>query len=158
MDAVQIELLSNDSKSIAQIAHWYFATWRDLYAPLTEDEVAQTIATRTQREHAPLSLVALVGMQLVGVVALKEHDFPTRMDLSPWLAGLYVDRPWRRRGIGAQLVRALEQKAASIGITQLYLYTPDAEDFYRRLGWQWRESLPFKQRLVSIMEKQLDPL
>lgn len=151
--SVCIELLKDYPQAIPQIAHWYFDAWRDLYAPLTEDDVARAVAMRINIAHAPLSLVATADARVVGVVALKEHDMETRLDLGPWLAGLYVDSAWRGRGIGARLVTALERKAAAIGHRRLFLYTPDAERFYVKLGWQRCETIRYKGCVVTIMNK-----
>jgi len=79
----------------------------------------------------------------------------TRLDLSPWLAGLYVAGPWRGRGIGTALVKAVEQKAIGLGIRKLYLYTPSAEVFYLRMAWLTREATDYLGAKVTIMEKEM---
>ena len=79
----------------------------------------------------------------------------TRLDLSPWLAGLYVAGPWRGRGIGTTLVKAVEQKAIGLGIRKLYLYTPSAEVFYLRTGWRTRGATEYRGTKVTIMEREM---
>jgi GNAT superfamily N-acetyltransferase len=52
---------------------------------------------------------------------LVAHDMDTRMDLSPWLAGVFVAPHHRRRGVGAALVQRIIDEATGLGVEQLYL-------------------------------------
>ena len=52
------------------------------------------------------------------------------------LRSLVVDPSRRSGGIGAQLVAALEQKAAAVGIRQLWLLTIDADQYFVSRGWK----------------------
>jgi N-acetylglutamate synthase-like GNAT family acetyltransferase len=69
--------------------------------------------------------------------------------------GLYIAAPRRKQGIGATLVSAIEKKAHELGVQTLYLYTPESETFYARLGWHVNERTEYHGCPVSIMEKQI---
>ena len=71
-----------------------------------------------------------------GTASLAARDLPTRPDLFPWLAGVYVEPGARGRGHGARLVRAVEAHAHRRRASQLWLYTRRAEPLYARLGWR----------------------
>ncbi|MBC8061636.1 MAG: hypothetical protein H7Y18_13345 [Clostridiaceae bacterium] len=46
-----------------------------------------------------MSLIALMENKCVGVVLIFENDLQPRSELTPWLAGLYVDAEYyKRRG------------------------------------------------------------
>ena len=60
----------------------------------------------------------------------------TRMDLSPWLASLFVEPGHRQQGIGSALVRRMVEEARALAISRLHLYTPDRASFYARMGWR----------------------
>jgi GNAT superfamily N-acetyltransferase len=79
---------------------------------------------------------------------------PGREDLSPWLASVYVAPPYRRRGIGAALVRRVVQEASNQRIPVVYLYTTskENENFYTKLGWSVCERVEFLGKLRVIME------
>jgi N-acetylglutamate synthase-like GNAT family acetyltransferase len=77
----------------------------------------------------------------------------TRLDLTPWLAGLYVSASRRRQGIGAALVSAIEKEAHGLGVERLYLYTPKSAAFYSRLGWQIKERTEYHGYPVTLMQK-----
>jgi hypothetical protein len=65
---------------------------------------AQRLYERTLRDQIPTTYVAVEQRQPVGSVTLVEHDMEIRVDLSPWLAGVYV-RPLAPAGRG-QYARA----------------------------------------------------
>jgi len=50
---------------------------------------------------------------------------------------LWVDEPYRRRGVAARLMQMLEQAAVERGATVIYLdtFTFQAPEFYRRCGY-----------------------
>ncbi len=90
-----------------------------------------------------------------GQCVSKVHDMDTRLNLTPWLAGLYVSAPRRRQGIGAALVSAIEKTAHDLGVEKLYLYTPESENFYLRLGWHVKERTEYHGYPVALMQKEI---
>jgi predicted N-acetyltransferase YhbS len=81
------------------------------------------------------ALVARTNGALVGSALMVRHELESPHSLSPWLAGLVVAPAYRRSGIGAALVRAVEAHALSVGAADLYLYTWQSRDFYAARGW-----------------------
>ena len=72
----------------------------------------------------------------VGTAGLVRSDLESRPDLTPWLAGLWVEPAFRRRGHATALVRAVESFASAVAVPVLWLYTLAAEGLYLQLGWQ----------------------
>jgi GNAT superfamily N-acetyltransferase len=70
------------------------------------------------------------GPRIGGVVASTSHGWLL-------LKMLWVDRAWRRVGVGARLMAAVEEKAREIGCHVAWLDTSNAEAhaFYLRLGY-----------------------
>jgi GNAT superfamily N-acetyltransferase len=152
---IKIAYLADHEEAIGELTQWFYGEWSYLYPDKTMDDVRNAIAERTNRDRVPMALVAFEGAVLAGTVCLKTHDMDTRLDLAPWLAGLYVAGPWRGRGVGTALVKAVEQKAIALGIRKLHLYTPSAEVFYLRLAWLTREATEYRGAKVTIMEKEM---
>ena len=63
----------------------------------------------------------------VGTASLLREDLETRPDLTPWLAGLFVEPAFRGRGYGTMLVRRVETFARDASVPALWLYTLSAE-------------------------------
>jgi GNAT superfamily N-acetyltransferase len=76
----------------------------------------------------------VLGFGGIQVCASYEHDTPAAK-----LVALVVDASARRRGVGAELVAALEQRAASMGAKKIVvnsaLHRADAHAFYEKLGY-----------------------
>jgi GNAT superfamily N-acetyltransferase len=87
------------------------------------------------RQEIPTVVIAFDEDRLLGSAMLVEHDMDTRMELSPWLAGVFVAPGSRKQGVGAALVRRVVENATALGVKRLYLYSPSTEAFYSRLGW-----------------------
>lgn len=150
-----IDYLAKHPDTVPTLANWFHSEWGYLYPERTLQEVEEAIAGRTNIDRVPLALVAHDGDELVGTVCLKVHDMDVHTDLTPWLAGLYVKSSRRGEGIGQKLVAAIEERAKEIGVKKLYLYTPESEGFYLKLGWSVMEREAYHDYPVSIMSKQV---
>lgn len=152
---MDIEYLADHKDVIPILARWFYEEWAYLHPDRTLEDVERLIAERANKTRIPVALAAFDGDELLGTVCLKTHDMETRLDLTPWLAGLYVAKPWRRKGVGTALVKAIERKARELAVRRLYLYTPESEGFYSRLGWQGKEKTEYHGYQVTIMEKEI---
>lgn len=152
---MNIAYLADHTEVIPILAQWFYKEWAYLHPGKTLADVEQLIGERINTNKIPLALVAFDNRELLGTVCLKVHDMDTRLDLSPWLAGLYVSAPWRRQGIGATLVSAIEKEARELGVERLYLHTPESETFYSKLGWQVKERPQYHGYPVSLMQKNI---
>lgn len=152
---MKIDYLADHKELIPILARWMHEEWGYLYPEHTIEIRERLVAERSNKDRIPLTLVAIEDGKPVGTVCLMAHDMDTRPELTPWLASLYVEKNHRRRGIGARLVAAIEAEAARLGVKQLYLFTPDQEKFYARLGWSLREKTDYRGAVVSVMEKKI---
>lgn len=104
------------------------------------------------KRHTPFAAVALSDSKPVGVACLVEHDMVTRKDLSPWLASVFVPPEHRGKGIGTALTRRIMDEAKALDVGTLYLFTPDRETFYSRLGWTVLERTEYRREQIVIMK------
>lgn len=80
---------------VETIARWHWNEWGDEDPSGSLASWTEAMRQRTNRDGIPTTYVALGGDELLGSVSLVEHDMETHLDLSPWVAGVYV-RPSRR--------------------------------------------------------------
>lgn len=66
---------------------------------------------------------------------IKLTDDPERKDLAPNVCGVYVEEPYRCRGIAGELLDTVCCDMAEQGIKTLYLLTGHTA-FYERYGWE----------------------
>lgn len=152
---IQILPLCDRPGCIEQLASWHFAKWGSMNPTSTVERRIARLKGHLQPGRVPQTFIAVDGDQLLGSASLVSADLPSRDDLSPWLASVYVDPPFRNRGIGAALVERVAQEAQSLEFPTLYLFTPDRAPFYSRLGWQTVEKSKWNGIDVTVMERPL---
>jgi GNAT superfamily N-acetyltransferase len=152
---MRISYLADHPRLIPELARLHFTQWAHLRPAETLEQRTRRLEACCGRGGVPSVVVALEDAALVGSAMLVANDMDTRPDLTPWLAGVYVAEDARGLGYGAALVRRIESEAAAIGVERLYLYTPDAEEFYARLGWTVDERCRYLGQRVAVMSKPI---
>jgi GNAT superfamily N-acetyltransferase len=154
-DTVRIDYLADHEKFVSPLVQWHHQEWSYLRPGDTID--ARTARLRAACGHCgiPTVFVAFTGKDLLGSAMLIAHDMDNRVELSPWLAGVFVRPDRRKEGLGATLVQRVVEEARVLGIRRLYLYTPTVEQFYVRLGWLNVERTNYRGVSVVVMTKEV---
>ncbi|PRY67801.1 GNAT family N-acetyltransferase [Halomonas ventosae] len=156
-ERVEIVRLSADAPHLERVAAWQHAEWSHLSPGETQASRLAALRGECGRAGVPSVFVAIAAGRPVGTASLVAHDLDSRPDLTPWLASVYVRPEWRGRGIASSLVRRVEAEASGNGIERLYLFTPDRQALYRRLGWADHETLRYRGETVTLMTRRLIP-
>ena len=151
---VSIDYLKNHPRFIPVVAEWLFNKWGHLDPKDTLAAAGKRVEQRLNKSTLPITLIALRNGEAVGTASLFTHDMKTRLDLSPWLAAVYVEERMRNLGIGSMVVRGVEEMARELGIPKLYLITPDKCSFYERQGWSFLEETEYLGHQQTIMAKE----
>jgi GNAT superfamily N-acetyltransferase len=120
--------------------------------------VEQTLAAVRESVTArpmPRTFILLANGEPVGTASLVAHGLEERPDLTPWLAGVFVEPHARGRGHAGPLISAVEQAARTASILTLWLYTNTAERIYARAGWQTVESVQHGGKPVVLMKREI---
>ena len=151
-----IEYLADRREFVTTVAQWLHDEWGHLRPTETVNDRVARVERACGHHQIPTSFVAVDGQQPLGCASLIEHDMLTHPELSPWLAGVFVPRQHRRRGIGTALVERVVQEARALEVSRLYLYTPGTGALYRGLGWSVVERTFYRELWgeteVTIME------
>lgn len=128
---VQIVNIADYPEHLQTVLAWHRAEWA------VDESWASYTAHSRPPDRIPEMYVALHDGAPIGTSCIHLDDLPTRKDLSPWLAGVYVHPEWRSAGIGQLLTTYAMQRAAALGLTELYLFVYHAglKNFYSKLGW-----------------------
>jgi len=144
--------LSKQPGYIPTLAKWHHSEWSYLNPQENVQKRIDKMQTFLCSKLIPSAFIYKFSNELAGSAAIVENDMDTRMDLSPWLAGVYVAPVFRNKGIGSDLVRHVMGKAQNAGVESLYLFTPDKENFYQRLGWSLLAKDVYHKYPVTVME------
>ena len=135
---------------LSTLAAWHFEEWNYMSANSSLAGWVEKMKVYLEPEFIPTTFVALDN-ELLGSAAIVQNDMDTRMELGPWLASVYVEPMFRKRGMGSRLVHHVMSQARKNGIKKLYLFTPDQEEFYKGLGWKELERTYYRGCDVTIM-------
>lgn len=156
MGEIKIEHLDKHREAIPEIASWLHAEWGHLMPETSPSKIETIFEERLTPHLIPQAFVALIDGQAVGTASLVTYDMSTRMDLSPWLAAVYVKSDYRRKGLGSQLVQAIMDEAVQLGLERFYLFTPNQVSFYARLGWQVLEETEYRGEQNTVMVFEIE--
>lgn len=130
----RITTISAQPELAALVARWRVQAFFNYPGGFTVEEMTALILAPSNGPKETFVLFA--HDQPVGTAGLVRADLETRPDLTPWLAGVFVEPAFRRRGYATALIRRVEAFALAASAPAVWLYTATAEAFYARLGWQ----------------------
>lgn len=141
-------------------AAWSFGQWdclkkaRQLKSTIERYERTATASN----EELPQTWVGLVNDKTMGMISLKVDDHPDRKDLTPWIASFFIHPDFRGNRYSYPMMNRAEAESKTLGFKTLYLYTPDQENLYQKMGWNTfgQESDPTGvHKHVVLMKKEL---
>ncbi len=152
---MRIEYLADDLDCLETLAGWHHAEWHHLNPGDTVEKRQGRMRAHLAKRQIPTTFVAFDGDTLLGSACLLADDMHQHRDLTPWLASVFVAPEHRGGGVGSALVRRVVEEARALGVETLYLYTPDREGFYARMGWSVLERTEYMGVEVVIMSIRL---
>lgn len=140
---------------LSTLSAWHHAEWSYLNPGKTLEDRINKMRDYLSDNQIPTMLIAIEGDDVLGSAALIESDMDTHPELTPWLANVYVRHDKRGLGVGGKLVRAIMQLAKDYQLPRIYLFTPDQEAFYAKMGWKTLSHENYHESPVTIMQLDL---
>lgn len=151
----QIINLTSRPQAIPQLAGWHHAQWSDLNPGRSLEQRIANMENYLSIALLPSMFISVSDEQVLGSAAIVTNDMDTHQELTPWLASVYVDLPYRHQGIASSLVRHVMQQAKAEAIPALYLFTPGQEALYAKLGWEVVSRENYRGAAVTLMQVHL---
>ena len=152
---MRLHYLADCAHHLSTLARWHHDQFSYLDPDSSVEKHAAMLGRTLQRGQVPTTFVVLEGDALLGSASLVRRDMSIRPALTPWLAAVYVTPEHRGKGVGTALVHRAVIEAQRVGVENVYLYTPDKEQFYARRGWSVSERVEYRGWDVVIMA--IDP-
>ena len=138
------------------VARWLWVAFWGAGGRSLEDTV-DAVRRSVTAAPMPRTFVLLADGRPVGTASLVAHDPDERPELTPWLAGMFVEPDVRGRGYAGLLIGAVEAAARHAAIPTLWLYTNAAERIYARAGWRTVETFPRHGKVFALMRRDVMP-
>lgn len=149
---MEIITLRQQPERSQEIAHLLHSEWSAL---ANWSSVAQISERLLQRNHSNRSSFTLLACHtdgdLMGTASVIEFELDDNPSRRFWLGEVFTPVAWRGKGVGSALVNACINFAKNDQMDSLWLYTPDKQDLYRRLGWREVEQREVSGEWVSVM-------
>ncbi|MFI8620448.1 GNAT family N-acetyltransferase [Marinomonas sp. NPDC078689] len=119
---MKISLLADHPYEAPKIAKWYYDEWARVAPNVTEEKVLEKVIEKSvNRNSIPLSLVAHLDSELIGVIELKIRENKNYPEYEYWVGGVFTNQDYRRKGVAHALLESAKNKAINMGIRTLYL-------------------------------------
>jgi len=145
-----------EKKHIEQLSIWHYAEWTNIYPDYKIENFKKELSNHlTGNEKIPCTWVLVTGSELIGSVSLLEDDLENNVDLNPWLGNLYVKKKYRNQGIGEMLLKFATAKAINWDVSNLFLYTLNDTEFYKKRGWNLHKECKVNEQSIKIMKYEI---
>lgn len=147
--------LKEEPEHIPTLAAWHHQEWASLNPGQSLQQRIDKMQCYLGDALIPSTFIAKDNDHLIGSAAIVEHDMDNKPELSPWLASVFIDPIYRRKGVGTSLILHVMNKAKEAGIKTLYLFTSNEEAFYKKLAWSTISNELYLDKTVTIMKIML---
>jgi GNAT superfamily N-acetyltransferase len=149
---MRIEQLRQNLELVGEIANTLNQSWGDLPPWSTTEKIRARLLDGTRDVDFPHVLVAVSeNGTFAATGSVKLHELPSHPAMVHWVGEIFVRPEHRGKGLGSRVTEALAEYAFSKGVKNLYLYTPDQQSLYARLGWTEVSTDTVNNEIVSIM-------
>lgn len=147
MNKMKIEYLADNKWAIPIIAKLVFENMK----LFRDDDLLETMVAKYEKlAHKgtiPFTLVAFEEKyHVLGTASVVIDNMPNEPNSPPWLAAVYVDNKYRKKGIGSALVKKVLEETGRLGVETIYLFTNKGfrPVFYKKLGWKIIKNITYK--------------
>jgi N-acetylglutamate synthase-like GNAT family acetyltransferase len=149
---IKIDYLVDDPEVVSALAGWIYDEWGHMVPGRTLDTAHEKVRQTVVSKKVPLTLVCYADGKPVGTASIDTEDMDTHPELTPWMASVYVDPNMRKMGIGTALCERTKEELKRLGVATAYLFTPDQEKLYEKMGWKTFLREYYRDEEVVIMK------
>lgn len=150
-----IRRLPDAPDDISTVANWLYDEWGHFVEGRTLSTAHEKVRQSLGANDLPLTLVYYLDGKPIGTAGIDTDDMSTRPELTPWMVSVYVETNHRKKGVGTALCERIREEFIRLGIKTAYLFTPDQENLYSRLGWKTFSREEYRGEDVVIMRLDL---
>lgn len=148
-------LLAAHTRLFPHVSQWLRTEWPTWYGSSGPGDADADVQRYAQTEQVPLGLLGFIDGQVCAFGALKHDKVPGFEERGPWLGAGYVLPNLRGKGLGLELLKALEVQAKRLGHDSLFCATATAQSLLERADYLNIGSSTLGEQTVAIYQKKL---
>ena len=152
-EKLEIGYLADYPEHIPACASWIYGQWGSQSGG-TYEGALRKFTDGANKEGTPISFIAIYDKKPAGTISLWATD-ASIVDLTPWMAAVYVHPFHRGHKISMALIDRLIDEARRLGYKEIYLSTETAQGLYRKFGWEEFKTHDSPYGKASLMRKDL---
>lgn len=152
------KLIDVDEAILEKTIDWMYNWWGKIEG-YSYDEVKCYMKHSMQKNRLPQTYGMFLNDEIIGMYQFTYNDLTIRPDIYPWLANVYIDEKFRKKGYGRKLINNIITTAKeNIEFAEIFLFT-EHTDLYEKFGWTFVQELdtfskiPRIQRLYKLKLK-----
>ncbi|BEN53394.1 GNAT family N-acetyltransferase [Serratia marcescens] len=153
---MRIEPLPAHRRRIDELAELLHQEWGAFAQWSSRDTISRRLAERCAPGQRGVVLLALSPQQqILGTASLTLYELADKPERQYWLSEVFTHPQHRGQGIARHLIARCIEHGRAQGIDELYLYTPDQQALYQKLGWRSLEQRQIAGETVTVMSRTL---
>ena len=150
MDKIIIKKIVSPTKEILDITTRWMYEWWGVDDNYKYDDVYTYMKNSFNKEKLPQTFIMYLDDKIIGMYQITYRDLFIRPDVYPWIANVYIDSRYRKKGYGKILIDSIkEQVKDNTTLDRVFLYT-DHKKLYEKYGWQLIETIDDKNKLYKL--------
>lgn len=111
----------------------YFSSKWSVPRIIYEDSISHAI---TASVPLPQWYLLVKDDEIIGSAGLITNDFISRMDLYPWICGVFIEEKYRGNAFASLLLEKAKEDSRKAGFSNVYLST-DHIGYYEKYGFRY---------------------
>ena len=140
---MKIKKFSELSKEkINEIIDIHFNHWVKFNSKMIRENTVYKFSELYTKDELPFGIAMLDDENnLIGFCVFKIENLKKYPEFYPWLSDLMIIEKYRKNGYGKLLVNEAEKILKCLGYDTLYVWTDQAPDFYKKLGFTYKQQV-----------------
>ena len=133
------ELTENELNNIIDV---HFNHWVKFNPKMVKENTIYKFTKLYTTDELPFGIALIDDTDaIVGYCVFKIENLKKYPEIYPWLSDVMIFEQYRGKGYGKVLLQYGEQILKDLGYSTIYVWTDQAPDFYKKLGFTYKQEV-----------------
>lgn len=119
----------------------HYNHWVNYNPKMLKENTIYKFSKLYTKNELPFGVALLDNNNIVGFCVFKIENLIKYPDIYPWLSDVMILEKYRGKGYGKILLSYGEQILKKQGYKTIYVWTDQAPDFYKKLGFKYKQEV-----------------